>query len=488
MKKLFFLFTFLGISQLLCAQKSIVGFENSLKTSTSKIKDVIPIINENTDDVALFFADAKNVYGYLFDAKFELQHKLSSPEKRRKYKVLIGSSILKNGSYRIFLTNKGHTRFSSMTLSFDKKEQPQLTEFNLQDANERFIQTVIYKNRFYLISAAKRAPEKKIYSEGIYVYTFNQEGVPKRNHIDTNHFIILDKKGNAASPAKLMAPYANSIQKIEDNVPNAIEVAAGDRKMYTQDHKVIFSFDHNKEHVQFLEIDLNTLKATKKSFAKPMTGTEKSRKKTNSYLNGDRVFMVAATKENFTFQVTNYQTDSLIKEYSITRNDTIKFKNTPIIQEGGVYDNLRELESSKKFLRKITAQKIGVSAIKVDGIYHVTLGGYVEQRGGGGMMMPMGGFGGIPIGSFGNFNLFFNPTMFAYNSFSNTKSTRIECLFDDDFDHLGGDVPENVFDKIDAFLPDDIGEGETIFSYKDYYILLDRVSNSNTFALRKFKE
>ncbi len=486
MKKLIIVFTIFCGVQLISAQKSIVGFKNSQKSSSSGIKDVIPIINENTNDLAIFFADAKNVYGYLFNDKFELQNELLSPEKRRKYKVLIGSSIIDNHNYRVFLTNSGYTRFSLMTLSFDKKKH-QLNEFNLEEVNERFIQTVTYKNRFYLISAAKRVPEKNAYSEGIYIYTFNEEGLPKRNSINVNNLMYLDKKGSVTSLPKLMGPYSSDIKKIEDNIPNAIEVAASDRKMYTRKNKVVFSFDDNKEYAQFLEIDLETFEAKKKTFEKPMKSIEKTRKKANSYLNGDHIFMVASTKENFKFQVNNFETGSLIKKYSISKEDTISFKNTPIIQEGGMYDNHRELETSKKFLRKITAHKIGVSAIKVDGLYHVTLGGYSEQqRGGVGMSFGFGG--GMAVGSFGSVNVFFNPTMFAYNSMSNTKSTRIECLFDEDFDHLGGDVPENAFDKIDSFLSNDIGEGETIFSYQDYYILLDRVSNTNTFALRKFKE
>lgn len=485
MKKLLLLGVYLCFLYTLSAQKSLAEFKNSLKTSGSAIKDVIPIINETTDDIAIFFADAKNVYGYLFNDQFELQHTLISPEKRRKYKVLIGSSILDNGNYKVFLTNNGHTRFSAMTLSFDDQNHI-LHEFSLEDINEKFIQTVTYKNKFYLISAAKRAPEKKAYSEGIYIYTFDENDKPKRNKIITSESVFLDKNGNGKSLPYLIAPYSNSIKKIEDNVPNSVEVAAGDRKIYLKDNKVIFTLDNNKEFTQIFEVNLETFQASHRSIEKPMKEIEKGRKKTNSYLNGNLIFMVASTKDNFIFQVNNYEKDSLINTYSLSKEDTIYFKNTPIIQEGGMYDAYRELESSKKFLRKITSGKIGVSALNVKDLYHITIGGYVEQRTGG--MMPMGGFGGIPLASFGNVNMFFNPTMFAYSALSNTKSTRIECLFDEDFDHLGGDVPENAFDKIDSFLSEDVGEGETIFSYKDYFIFLDYLPSSKDHVFRKFNE
>jgi len=486
MKRLLFLLTFLCFAQMLFSQKSITGFKNSLKTSSSSIKDVIPIVNDSNNDIAIFFADAKNVYGYLFNEKFELQNELLSPEKRRKYKVLIGSSILENGRYRIFLTNKAHTKFSSMTLSFNKELQD-LNEFNLEDLNERFIQTAKYNNKFYLISAAKKSPQSNLYGEGVYVYSFDGEGKPKRNKIDISQLFFIGKNGLGTSLPNLIVPYAKSINKIENNVPNSIEVAASDRKMFTQKNKIIFSFDNNKEFSQFFEINLETFEASQKSFEKPMKANKKNRKETNSYLNDNFLFTVASTKDDFIFQVSNYDTDSILNRYSFSKNDSITFKNTPIIQEGGAFDNYRELELSKKFLRKITANKLGVSTIKIKDMYHVTIGGYIEQRNGG--IMPMGGFGPVPIANLGNVNMFFNPTMFAYHSIINTKSTRIECLFDDEFDHLGGDIPENAFDKIDSFLTNDIGEGETIFSYKDYFILLDRVTGTNTYyTLRKFKE
>ena len=63
MKKIALTIVVLLSIQLLSAQKSLSGFKNSLKISSSSIKDVIPIINENNDDIVLFFADTKNVYG-----------------------------------------------------------------------------------------------------------------------------------------------------------------------------------------------------------------------------------------------------------------------------------------------------------------------------------------------------------------------------------------------------------------------------------------
>nr|BFF39220.1 hypothetical protein BACY1_10250 [Tenacibaculum mesophilum] len=181
-------------------------------------------------------------------------------------------------------------------------------------------------------------------------------------------------------------------------------------------------------------------------------------------------------------------TGNFIKEYAASKDEEILFKNSPIIQKGGFYNGYRELEKTKKFLRKITTGKIGVSVIKNKNSYLFTIGGYVEQRSAAPMMMA--GFGGIggPIASLGsvNVNLFFNPTMFAYNSFTNTKSTQIECLFDTGFEHIKDTkIPRNIFDKIKS-TPRKSDIAYTIFKYKDFYIRSDYTPSDKTYHLRKF--
>jgi len=485
-KKVLFLF-FLLLSLITHSQEEIVTFKNTLKTSSSSVKSIIPIVNQENGGLALFIADAKNVYAYKFDNKFSLQNKLLSPEKKRKFKVLIGSSITENNSYRVFMTNKGYNKFSSVRFSFNGNESS-FNEFKFKNINEKFIQTVTYKNKFYLISAVEISPNEDSYIEAVYIYTFNDNGDPKRNKIDLSNLKFLNKSGNSISLPNLLIPFSNSIKKIEDNVPNSIEVASDSRKMYLRGKTIIFTFDRNKKVTQVLKINLETLHPTLQSFDKPLSNLKKARKRTNSYLNGNKLFIVASTKETFKLQINDFEKGILLKEFGFTDNDSISFKNTPIIQEGGVYDKYRELESSVKFLRKITAGKIGVSSVKINNKYHITIGGYVEQRSGG-MMMPMGGFGGIPIGSFGSFNVFFNPTMYAFNSMSTTKSTRIECLLDDNFNHVKGKIENSAFDKINFYKKEARFKGEeTVLKYKDYFILVDYNTFSKDYTLRKFKD
>ena len=461
------------------AQTEIASFKNLLKENSTDIKDVIPVVNTKNNDLAILIADAKNVYAYKFNDEFKLTGQLSSETKKRKYKILLGSSIYGN-DYKIFLTNKSNTQFAAVSFSFNDKKNT-VKEF-LLPSGQTFIQTVSLKNKFYIISGNK-------IDGSIFLNYLNEEGNLQYIPLDIAELKLLNKKNKKIRVVDLLLPFNYSpIKKFEEGTPNSIESVSETTKMYLKDNDLIISFDHNEKTTQLLTINLTSYHASITTFNKPLSNIKSGRKKTNSFVFDDKIALVAATKDVLSMYILDYSTGNFIKEYAVNQDEEILFKNTSIIQKGGFYNGYRELEKTKKFLRKITAGKIGVSVIKNKNTYLVTLGGYVEQRTAAPMMM--GGFGGIggAIASVGsvNMNLFFNPTMFAYTSFTNTKSTQIECLFDMNFEHIkDAEIPKNIFDNIKS-TPKKSDIGYTIFKYKDFYIRSDYTPSDKTYHLRKF--
>lgn len=471
MRKIFFNCFLFIISSTAFSQENLLSFQNDLKTSTSNIKDVIPVVNTDTDEIAFFVVDAKNVYGYKIDANFNIIEKITSEEKSRKYKVLIGSSASNDDSYRVFLTNKNQDKFSSVKFSF-KEDATSLNEFSI-GKNEKFIQTVVSKNQFYLISGSKLRNH-------LYLYSFDENGNPKRNNIDISNLRFIDSEGKNTNLLSLLIQ-SEDLTKFEENTPNSIELTSAKRKMFVRENSILFTLDHHKMFTQVLQIDLRMLEASAFQFKKPSLG--KKSKRTNSYLNGEHLFTIAATKNQFSIEILDFKTGNLIKEYTANKNDSITFKNTAIIQEGGMYDSYRELGKTKRFLKRIAKGNTGISARKVNNQYHLIIGGYIVQRSNAGMMMP---FGGIPIGSFGAATVFFNPAQIAFNSFSNNKTTRIEGLFDENFDHILGEIKENAFDKMKEFPSNN--KGSTVFKYKDFFIKTTYRSFSKEFNFKKFTD
>lgn len=478
MKKNTLLVLLLGlVFNSLCAQVKIASFKNHLKQNSTNIKDVIPIINSENDELAIFIADAKNVYGYKLDDQFKVRGEVSSLTKERKYKVLLGSSI-QNNTYKLYLTNKDENKFAFITFSFDSKETS-IHGFILP-SGQTFIQTISYKNKFYILSANKL-------TGSVFLNYFNDENILQYQSIDTSDFSFLNKSGRKISITELLLTFNSTpIKKFEKDTPNSIETASESTKMYMRDNSVVLTFDNNNNVTQVLTINLDTFEATNKNFEKPLSQIKSGRKKTNSFIYDDKIVIVGATKNIFSMHILDYKTGTFIKEYAASKDEDIPFKNSAIVQKGGYYNNYRELDKTKKFLRKITSNKIGVSVIKNKGDYHFSIGGYVEQRAAGPMMM--GGFGGMPIASFGNVSFFFNPTMLAYDSFSNTKSTQIECLFDENFNHIKDTTPnDNVFDKMKNISKRG-KTGITVFKYKDHFVRGSYNQETKIYYLRKFKK
>ena len=198
------------------SQDEIGSFQNSLKTSSSNIKDVIPIVNQETGELAVFIADAKNVYGYKLDESFNVQAKLSSAEKRRKYKLLIGSSANSNGDYLVYLSNKNKQKFLCLNFSFGSQQTTE-KEFTFDDNKESLLQTVSINNKFYIFSYHTTKAK-------VFLYTFDDQGEPTRRELDFSEFKFANRMGQKVGFKTMVAPeYSKgNLSKFFENDPQSI--------------------------------------------------------------------------------------------------------------------------------------------------------------------------------------------------------------------------------------------------------------------------
>ena len=86
--------TFLLTSLISFSQERIGSFKNDLKESSFFVKEIIPIVNSKNNDLAVFIADAKNIYGYKLNQQFEVTEKItSSPSQEAPELLITGSGI-----------------------------------------------------------------------------------------------------------------------------------------------------------------------------------------------------------------------------------------------------------------------------------------------------------------------------------------------------------------------------------------------------------
>lgn len=474
------------------SQERIGDFKNDLKGSSSLIKEVIPIVNSINSDVAIFIADAKNLYGYKLNKEFKVSEKITSEEKRRKYKTLLGYSIPNEDNYKIILTNKNEKKFLIVDFSFSNKNSI-VKEFEFENPKERLVQAISHNNKFYLISVVpfnnydddygRRKTENQIYfgDDFLNFYSIDKQNNLSKKVVDLSKFRFEDKTFHRVKARTLLLPqFEGKIPKMDTRTPTPIDITAKTSKLYAKKNNVVFSFDENIKLTQILEINLNDFTAKKETFKKNLVKTKRS----NSFIHNDKILIASANKEELLLEVFDIKSKNVLKSFNIYENEEITFKNSPIIQRGGVYAGYRELKTAKQFLRKITTDKFGISLAKIDDNYELSIGGFTPQKNGG-MMMP--GFGGIPIGAIGGASLFFNPTMFAYGASAGTKSTQIDCLLDTNFNHIEGELPDSIFDKIDDFLDkQDNGNITEVFKIKDNTILGRYDKSSKMYYFYKF--
>ncbi len=458
---------FIGLSLSVSSQEKIIEFYNSLKKTESVLEGVIPIVNQNNDEISIFIADTKKVYGYLLGSDFELKKKLGSDDRDRKYKIPIGNSLSTNNDYRVYLSNKKLNEFVSINFSYENNNS-RITKLDLKLEDEMFVQTITYNNKFYLMTIVKD-------SSIINVYSFNDDAEYVKNIIDLSKEKFTNRKNKEISLYKLLSKAgSNNSVKITENNPNSLGITTVLSKVYLIGNKVILSFDQNRDYTQIITIDLNTFENKYKKFTKPFNDTKPSLKNTNSFIKDDYIYIIGATKNKLTFLIKDFKTKTLVKEYSTRLNDLILFKNTPILAvSSNIYGILYvESNKTKKYLKDLVAKDIGVSVYKINNLYQISLGCNEPLKLN--AIQTLMGLNKIE----------------AFSSYTNSKLVYIQGLFDANFNHVEGDVFKNVFDKIINFKNerDYSAKGKKVFKYKDFYIFGNYYYNSKKYILRKFKE
>lgn len=478
---------FLLLPAIIYSQEKFLSIDNSLKKGSRSVKDSFVVLNEENNTLAFFIDDNKTLNGYLYSENLELKAKYASEGLPNKFDEIIGET--KNGnSIQLFLKDKKNKRFGSVTFNFDTSTSIE-KEFDFKLKKDRYLQSFSFKDKFYLVTVKKR-------SSILNIYIFDHQGNYELKEINlSNEKFINSTKENVdlytlITEVDVISNFVD-ISKIDNSTPNSVDVTKNFSKFYSNKDHFIISLDESDLVTYIIKVSIPELSVDFSYVQKEqlLNDTGTGFVETNSYLTNDKIFQIISSSKEMIFTVKDLNTKKELKKISLNKDQKISFKNTPIIQEGGVYnpDRVREMEKTSKFLRKISSGNVGLAVIKRDDGYQVTMGGSKELSTGGGAMPMMGGFGGLPIATAGAFTISYNPVFFAYNSYAGTKSTRIECLFDNDFNHIEGEIPRNVFDEIKDFTEKiKQKKAENVFRFKDLYIYGYYNSKIEKYILYKF--
>ncbi|WP_397363891.1 hypothetical protein [Olleya sp. R77988] len=472
MKYILVIYTLFFVTALNAQDKWLIS---DIKTETESFypKDIIPIVNQDNNSIALFFTNRKVIFGKLYNNKKELIGTLNNIKIPKKGKIIIGA-IYNNQNYTIFFSNNNKTHFSTVTVNFETRDFSITEDLEIELKKEKILEFLIRKNKLHILSVSKNSDILKI-------RTLTSKGVSDTFDFDLSNQTITDNldKDYPLYPLLYGNPNYSTVEIINNEVPNSLEQSNAFTKLYLNENNLIITNNIFNKFTYIITLDLENKSYTFQSLKNKGFGKNQYGSNSNSFIFNDKLFTIYSTLDSLNFSAYKLKKLEFLKSFKIIKGQKIDFKNTPIIQEGGEFDSYRELEKTSKFLRKVTQSKIAITGYTKNNNLIITIGASKEIQTSSFGMMNFGLIGGLAYGLLTN-----------YYNYSRTKSTRISCLFDQDLNHKTGVIPLNIFDKIQDFKLKNKKINttylETLFKFNSSLLLGNYNKKDGRYTLYKF--
>ncbi len=433
---------------------AFIGLNNDINDLI--VEEVIPIVNSGTENTAVFFK-VKNTYVcYLLNHKQEVIKTLKIDSVPSNFVVLAGSAY-STQKFTLYFSNSSKSKHGCLFVDFDTDTYAVFEELDMDLKKERLISYVENNDKFYALSIIKN-------SSILNLYSFNMEGkITSKQYDLSNEKFHTDNDLPLKLDALLFGKNSDgTVETIDTSIPNTLETTSALTKVYITDNLLTLTNNTFQKHTYLIRLDVDgaTAKVSKvenKNFEKKNLRTN-----SNSFVFNKMFFDIYSDTDEIIFNVIDTETDAMIKKFHIKAGDSISFKNSPFIHEVLNSNASRDLEKTGRFIRKVNTSNIGISVYPYKNNYILTLG--ASQKIQSGELTMIGGILGGMVGA---------AIFSAFDSYNKTQSTRIECIFDKEFNHVDGDVLKNGFDLIQDYIKDKKikrAKLQTVFKYKDKFI------------------
>jgi len=239
---------------------------------------------------------------------------------------------------------------------------------------------------------------------------------------------------------------------------NPLSKVVSKTKLYLLSNRLILTFDHSLKKTQLFDINLNNLEIKEQNFLQP--DHKKVSRSSNSYYHENKLFQINVNSDELLLDVKQLDSQTVMKSIAVSKNDTIRFKNSPLLIQR---DNFKptELKNTAKFLQQLSSSDLGVSVFKNKKNLFITLGGQqlIDQ-----------GFDG------------FQPIVMS-------KSIFFETIWTKALEFTTEEQQPLALDKIYLFMDSHKEVAlENIMKFKDYFILGYFDTKTKQYTMRKFTD
>lgn len=492
MKKALLLAVFLVSSVQLFSQEVVFAKDIHLTSFIDNKREAFPVVNSEKNEIALFLLDNKVINSLLIDKNFGLVNSFAIDRPVGMTQEILGHSADSYG-YHLFFTNGRKNKFYTRSIDvLGNRYQGRHQDIKLK--GEKFLESVSYKNKFYLLTVKKKSSVLKL-------YVFEGNNLQRTETFDFSAHAFSDtyfpELYYALQEGISLGKTTFNIQKIEINNPNPLDLTSKPVKIYYYDNKLFLTLDNSYVATKIITIDLQDFTSSLKLYEQGNPVCDRIILKSNSYLYNNMLYQITGCKDELYYSVLDIRTGALLKDFTIYKEEEIPFKNTPLIQEGGatifVQGETRELNRTKQVLRKITASDVGISVYPAQDQLELTIGGYKEIKTGSGGSVPMMMPGGIstPYGTASVPTYHYNPTMYGFDKYSNSRTVYFKSLLDkNNFEHVPGEISYKAYDRIKDYqekIRNEINT-ETIFRVGEMYIFGYYKRGDKKYYLRSFRD
>jgi hypothetical protein len=465
MKKIFLTLFVLHSFMASFSQTLLSSHPLELKKSSAN-HQILNAVN-NQKQVFVFASDKENLTVLKYNQALFFKDSLSVPRPEKSYEFMAGFSFEENGNPYLYWSSEDYKKIEAVYFDFENKRTVD-TYYQIPFKEETILNAYSENNSFYILSQIQKEDKLKL-------YCFSK-GKLEENILDFSSYKFMDESGKSKTFGELLEQ--NPIEKIDTKSLNPLFYGTAKTKLYVLDNKMILTFD-SPTRTQALEIDLSTFSISEKII--PQQTLTKGTGKSNSYFHQNKLYQLKTSEEELIIASIDFKSGELIKSYSVTQNDAITFKNSPLYSQTGTQQG-RELKNTKKFLQKLDNSEIGLSVYKTPDAIMITAGGIKNVGSTGGILL--GITAGVAMVAAGNDASSFGELF----DVQNLQSIYFEGLFDENFQHKKIEQQGLAVDYISQFIDENNVSLESVFPYNDYFIMGYYDSKAKEYVMRKFED
>lgn len=419
---------------------------------SNEYRQIITASDGKNDNVFVFATDKEKTTILKYNPFLFFKDSMVVKRPEIGYKLMAGYSFGPDENPTVYWADSNFRNILAVHYDLGVKKTT-ANYFRLPLQRETVLHAFNENNTFYLLT-------KKNNTEALVLYVF-KEGKKAQYLLDFSSFKFFNRKKEPVTLSMILAFLP--LEKMETRAFNPLFKATSKSKFYVRENDILFTFDHNLEQTQLFQLDFKSLQLIEHHISqfplKRLNGLS------NSYYHENKIYQLAANDDELHMGYKDFETHAVLKEFIVTKNDTITFKNSPLWMQN---QNQRpsSFKSTAKFLKQLSETNLGMSVYKTSKNLFLTIGGVIEIE----QMSPVFGQNGLD---------------FASNSV--TSTVYFETLLDKKGNHVTAHPEPLSVDFINRYIYE---HTEAILNrtikHKNYFIHTYYNSKLKEFTMLKF--